>query len=81
MQKAFASTVTQAVCVNRGVQDVEAPFNICTNYALTLFRYNKKLALALISKDEKFRWSVCGHGQIHTAGGTSNQLKAIKIRR
>ncbi len=31
--------------------------------------YNKQLALKAISKDEKFRWCTCGHGQIHGPGG------------
>jgi hypothetical protein len=38
-------------------------------YFTNIVSYNKQLALKAISKDEKFRWCSCGHGQIHGPGG------------
>ncbi|KAK0123378.1 hypothetical protein ONS96_010369 [Cadophora gregata f. sp. sojae] len=43
--------------------------------------YNKKLALALISKDEKFRWCVCGHGQIHALGESNPEWNCLSCKR
>ncbi|KAM7218488.1 hypothetical protein V8F06_006092 [Rhypophila decipiens] len=40
--------------------------------------YDKKLALASLSKHEKFRWCKCGGGQIHLPGEASPEWKCAQ---
>ncbi|KAG4441754.1 hypothetical protein IFR05_002745 [Cadophora sp. M221] len=42
--------------------------------------YNKKLALNLMSKNEKFRWCACGHGQVHTQGERNPEWNCISCK-